>query len=166
MPNIAIFKKDLKPLPNHNSSFQTTNCWWHADDIMGHHFVPFGFVLTMIHIVSWIVSSTTSPSQFGTLTLTPVTRHCNYLRIMLTAPPKRSNGFEVSHYRELTYGKLGFNLDPQKEIAKDPPFFGVLAPHVKGINFLPAYVSFLLSCQAMPPVCVFMSWQFFYTLED
>ena len=69
---------------------------------------------------------------------------------MLTAPPKRSNGFEVLHYR----------AGPPKKKCQRSPFFGVLVSHVKGINFLPAYVSFLL-CQAMPPVCVFMSWQFF-----
>lgn len=64
-----------------------------------------------------------------------VLRHCNYLSIMLTAPPKRSNGFEVPHYRELTYGKLGFNLEPPKKLPKIPIFFGVLVSHVKGINF-------------------------------
>ena len=57
----------------------------------------------------------------------------------------------------------GSTWAPKKNCQRSP-FFGVLVllvSHVKGINFLPAYVSFLLWCQAMPPVFVFMSWQFF-----
>ena len=78
----------------------------------------------MIHIVSWIVSSTTLQSQFGTLTLTPLRVIAIISISCLLHPQNDQMGFEVSHYRELTYGKLGFNLDPKKKIAKDPHFLG------------------------------------------
>ena len=115
---------------HHGSPFRTF--WFCSDND------PYCFLDRFIHHIAVAVWHSYSYS---------VTRHCNYLRIMLTAPPKRSNGFEVSHYRELTYGKLGFNLDPPKKNCQRSPFFGVLAPHVKGINlftslcFLPSFLA-------------------------
>lgn len=132
---------------------------------MGHHFVPFGFVLTMIHIVSWIVSSTTSQSQFGTLTLTPLRVIAIISVSCLLHPQNNQMGLKCRITESSHMVNWGSTWTPKKKLPKIPIFSGASVTCqgnqlFTSLCFLPSFMPGYATCVRFHVMAIF------YTLED